>query len=61
MKLKNRPDNQRRFGATSYPYNTRLYIVLQESQNVPNEKRKPKRALLASAVTTGIIPPLTQV
>jgi hypothetical protein len=28
---------------------------------VPNEKRKPKRALLASAVTTGIISPLTQV
>jgi hypothetical protein len=61
MKLKNRPDNQRRFGAISYPYNTRLYIVLQESQNVPNEKRKPKGALLASAVTTGIISPLTQV
>jgi hypothetical protein len=28
---------------------------------VPNEKRKPKKALLASAVTTGIISPLTQV
>jgi hypothetical protein len=61
MKLKNRPDNQRQFGAISYPYNTSLYIVLQESKNVPNEKRKPKRALLASAVTTGIISPLTQV
>jgi hypothetical protein len=61
MKLKNRPDNRRQFGAISYPYNTGLYIVLQESQNVPNEKRKPKKALLASAVTTGIISPLTQV
>jgi len=52
MKLKNRPDNRRRFGAISYPYNIGLYIVLQETQNVPNEKRKPKKALLASAVTT---------